>query len=81
MAKIDIIRNVPRLGLSRTEVALAIGVAPNTVDEMVREGMLPRPRRWHTRKFWRIAELEAAMAEWPVDGEQEVDVSNWRASA
>ncbi|MCO4316300.1 hypothetical protein M8997_003820 [Phyllobacterium sp. 21LDTY02-6] len=81
MAKIESLRNIPRLGLSRAEVAIAIGVAPNTVDEMVKEGMLPRPRRWHTRKFWRIAELEAAMAEWPVDGEEEVDVSGWRASA
>jgi predicted DNA-binding transcriptional regulator AlpA len=81
MAKIESLRNIPRLGLSRVEVAIALGVAPNTVDEMVKEGKLPRPRRWHTRKFWRIPELEAAMSEWPVDGEEEAEISSWRATA
>ncbi|MGN7770781.1 hypothetical protein [Phyllobacterium sp. 22552] len=80
MARTETTRNIPRLGLNRTEVALAMGVAPNTVDAMVKEGALPPARIWHTRKFWRIAEIEAAMAEWPVDGEREADVSSWRAS-
>jgi len=67
---VDPVRNIPRLGLSRAEVALALGVAPNTVDAMVKEGMLPRPRRWHNRKFWLVREVEAAMNDlWPVDGE------------
>lgn len=72
--------NVPRLALSRIEAAAAIGVAPNSFDKMVAEGVLPRPRKWHTRKFWLIWELETAMNDWPVDGDPEVDVSSWRAS-
>jgi|UPI00056580EE predicted DNA-binding transcriptional regulator AlpA len=65
---VDISRNVPRLGLNRSEVALAIGVSVNTVDLMVEEGFLPRPRKWHSRKVWLVAEVAATMSEWPEDG-------------
>ncbi|WP_234906236.1 AlpA family transcriptional regulator [Rhizobium rhizogenes] len=61
-------RSVPRLGLSRAEVALSIGVSVNTVDKMVEEGALPLPRKWHTRKIWIVAEVEAAMMRWSSDG-------------
>lgn len=61
--------NVPRLGLSREELALAIGVSPNSIDRMVDEGMLPPPRCWHTRRIWRVAEIDAFMAEWPTAGQ------------
>lgn len=68
------IRNIPRLGLNRNELALAIGVSVNTVDKMVQDGALPPPRKWNTRKIWIIAEVEAAMHEWPIDGEPTPDV-------
>lgn len=74
-------RNVPRLGLNREEVALSLGVAPNTVDKMVAEGVLPQPRIWHSRKIWRMIEIEAAMNEWPAAGDDTAATSNWRASA
>lgn len=61
-------RAVPRLGLNRTELALAIGVSPSTVDLMVTEGALPHPRKWHSREIWILAEVEAAMFSWPSDG-------------
>ena len=76
-------RPVPRIGLSRAEVALAIGVSGNTVDLMVSEGMLPAPRRWHTRKIWLVAEIEAALAAWPSEEDarqRPLDMSDeWRA--
>ncbi|MCZ4501015.1 MAG: hypothetical protein JWQ74_3570 [Marmoricola sp.] len=62
-------RPVPRIALSRTEVATAIGVSPDSVDTMVDEGVLPRPRRWHTRKIWLVAEIEAFLTELPSDGQ------------
>lgn len=65
---IDLTRNVPRLGLNRAEVAMSIGVSPNTVDAMVNEGFLPKPRRWSSRKVWLVHEVVAAMAEWPEEG-------------
>lgn len=61
-------QSVPRLCLNRNEVAASLGVSPNTVDEMVREGNLPEPKRWHTRKLWLVSEISAYIAEWPTDG-------------
>lgn len=84
---IDLSRNVPRLGLNRSEVAVALGVSANTVDVMVEEGFLPRPRKWHTRKVWLVSDILTAMAAWPEDGilvkrEEDADDSDdWRASA
>ncbi|TCN30286.1 helix-turn-helix transcriptional regulator [Sinorhizobium americanum] len=62
------VRTVPRIGLNRDEVALALGVSVNTVDQMVEEGYLPKPKRWHTRKVWQVSAIEAALSEWPEDG-------------
>lgn len=62
-------RPVPRISLNRTEVALAIGVSLNAIDEMVKEGALPQPRRWRKRKIWLVAEIEAALTELPQDGQ------------
>ncbi|TCU20875.1 hypothetical protein EV130_112255 [Rhizobium azibense] len=83
---VDLSRNVPRLGLNRSEVAMAIGVSANTVDLMVEEGYLPKPRKWHTRKVWLVSDIVTAMASWPEDGiprqrEDADDSDDWRASA
>jgi predicted DNA-binding transcriptional regulator AlpA len=76
-------RLVPRIGLNRAELAIAIGVSPNTIDRMVEEGALPPPRKWHSRKIWIVTEVEAAMLEWPSDGRpvQDADMDEWKASA
>ncbi|MCV9997301.1 hypothetical protein OE766_03490 [Pararhizobium sp. YC-54] len=74
-------RNIPRLGLNRNELALAIGVSVNTVDKMVQDGALPPPRKWNTRKIWIVSEVEASMLEWPADGAPIDDDDEWRATA
>lgn len=75
------VRSIPRLCLNRAEVAISIGVSPNTVDAMVREGFLPKPRKWHTRKVWLVSEIEAALFEWPADeAGHHGDDDEWRAS-
>ena len=61
-------RPIVRLALNRAEVAMAIGVRAGSVDQMVEEGMLPPPRRWHSRKLWLVSEIEARLNEWPIDG-------------
>jgi len=76
---------IPRIGLSRAEVAISIGVSPNTVDVMVSEGMLPPPKKWHSRKVWLISEIVAAMAEWPTEahgafGRASDDGEEWQAA-
>ncbi|WP_136617012.1 MULTISPECIES: hypothetical protein [Mesorhizobium] len=63
--------SVPRIAMSLTKVAIAMDVSPTSVLQMVEEGLLPRPRVWHSRKLWRVAEIDAALAEWPTDGEQQ----------
>lgn len=64
-------RPIVRLALSRTEVALAIGVSVGSVDQMVSEGALPPPRKWHSRKLWLVSEIEAYLNEWPSDGQED----------
>lgn len=64
-----------RLALSRVDVALAIGVSASSVDQMVKEGALPPPRKWHSRKLWLVSEIEAYLNEWPVEGEP--GLSDW----
>lgn len=88
MSARSIDRTVPRISLNRDEVALAIGVSATTVDVMVEEGALPRPRVWHSRKVWLVSALEAAVREWPEagtpagkqKGDADDDSEDWRAS-
>jgi len=77
-------RPIPRISLTRTEVALAIGFSPDTVDAMVEAGALPQPRRWHKRKIWLVSEIEAALTELPQDGQiaapgEDGDNQDWSA--
>ncbi|TPM66282.1 hypothetical protein FJ965_14015 [Mesorhizobium sp. B2-2-1] len=65
---------VPRMAMSLAKVAIALDVSPNSVLQMVEEGLLPRPRVWRRRKLWRVAEIDAALAEWPTDGDEEGEV-------
>lgn len=64
-------RPIIRLALSRTEVALAVGVSASSVDQMIAEGALPHPRKWHSRKLWLVSEVEAYLNEWSSDGSQD----------
>jgi hypothetical protein len=69
--KHDIVTPVPRMALSLSKVAIALDVSPNTVLQMVEQGRLPRPKVWGRRKLWRVVEIDAALAEWPSDREDE----------
>jgi hypothetical protein len=72
--------NVQRLAFNRTELALSLGVSVNTVDIMVAEGFLPPARRWHTRKLWIVAEVQAYLSEWPAADAGADTASEWRAT-
>lgn len=75
--KLALRRPIIRLALSRTEVAMSIGVSAGSVDQMVREGVLPPPRSWHSRKLWLVSEVEASLNEWPIDGETPSEEVPW----
>lgn len=67
--RLSAMRPVPRVCLNRSELAMSLGFSVGSVDEMVREGALPKPRRWRGRLVWLLAEIDAALQEWPTDGE------------
>lgn len=66
-------RPIVRLALTRAELALSIGMSTSSIDKMVEEGVLPPPRRWHTRKIWVVSEVEAALLDLPIDDDASVN--------
>lgn len=61
--------SLPPRGLSRVLAAGYIGVSPRTFDHMVKDGTMPRPRRYGARVFWDRVELDEAFASIPRDDE------------
>jgi predicted DNA-binding transcriptional regulator AlpA len=60
----------PRL-ISREAAAAYVCVSPNTFDEMVTDGRMPKAKTiWGTRKGWDVRQLDAAVDALPHDGEK-----------
>jgi predicted DNA-binding transcriptional regulator AlpA len=57
----------PRRGLSREEAAAYVSVSPNFFDSMIRDGLMPGPKRVKTRVFWDRHQLDAAFDSLPGD--------------
>jgi excisionase family DNA binding protein len=58
----------PRL-LKREQAAAYLSVSPNTFDEMVRDGRMPRPKLLGgRRRAWDIRALDVAIDQLPIDG-------------
>lgn len=55
-------RVVPKLALTRTEAAEALGITPVTVDRLAKRGLL-RPSRATRRPLYAIAEIERFLKE------------------
>ena len=59
----------PRL-ISREAAAAYVCVSPNTFDEMVSDGRMPRPRVLSRhRRAWDVRALDLAIDRLPVDGD------------
>jgi hypothetical protein len=66
----------PRL-LGRTAAASYVSVSPVTFDEMVKRGMMPRPKVLiGTRKAWDIRQLDEAVDALPADTEIRPDAGD-----
>jgi hypothetical protein len=52
----------PKLALTRTETAVALGVAPVTIDRLTKRGLL-RPSRATRRPLYPIWEIERFLRE------------------
>ncbi|WP_035713511.1 helix-turn-helix transcriptional regulator [Azorhizobium doebereinerae] len=60
--------SLPPRGLSRVEAAAYIGVSPGLLDEMIRDGRMPPPKRMNTRTVWDRYELDTAFSALPNAG-------------
>lgn len=57
-------------GLSRTEAAWLIGVSPTMWDSLVRDGLMPKPKRIGSRTIWDRAAVERAWGAIPEEGSE-----------
>jgi predicted DNA-binding transcriptional regulator AlpA len=54
--------------IGREAAAAYVCVSPNTFDQMVADGMMPRPRRLSERRVaWDVRELDVAVDRLPVE--------------
>ena len=61
------------LGLSRTQAAEYVGIGSTKFDELVSDGMMPRPKVIGSRKLWERREIEMSFDNLPVDGNNDWD--------
>lgn len=52
--------SLPPRGLTREQAAAYIGVSPSLFDEMVRDGRMPKPKRFNARTVWDKQRLDLA---------------------
>jgi predicted DNA-binding transcriptional regulator AlpA len=70
----------PRI-ISREAAAAYVNVSPNTFDLMVRNGVMPSPKKlWGHRKGWDVQALDAAADNLTVEEQQQDDGWNDDAS-
>jgi hypothetical protein len=70
----------PPRGLSRVEASAYVNVSPSLFDQMIREGLMPKPKRVHSRTIWDRLALDAAFAALPDEGEKPAD-NPWHRGA
>lgn len=69
MTSLSASRPIPRIALNKNELAMAIGFSLHEIDDMIVDGVLPKPRRRGRRRYWLITEIEAALTDQPYEGE------------
>ena len=62
--------------LGRIKLAEELDVSPTTVDDLVKDGRLPSPRKIKSRVLWLRSEVEAAVEDWPLR-DQPAPVDDW----
>jgi predicted DNA-binding transcriptional regulator AlpA len=67
----------PRL-VAREAAASYVCVSPNTFDEMVRDGRMPRPKRLGPHRIaWDVRALDAAVDRLPTEGDNGTVDGTW----
>jgi excisionase family DNA binding protein len=67
-APLSRIRPVPRRGLSHDEACQYVGVSATIFDRMVKDGRMPRPKRFDGRLVYDLYALDRAFDALPDDG-------------
>lgn len=76
-ARSEILPNsLPPRGLCREVAAAYIGVSGTKLDEMIREGVMPKPRIHGARRLWDRSELDIAFGNLP-HADESVEVNPW----
>jgi excisionase family DNA binding protein len=60
--------SLPPRGLSRVEAARYVGISPTTFDELIKEGLMPGPKRLRGRTVWDRKALDEAFESLPTEG-------------
>jgi hypothetical protein len=60
-----------RRGLGESEAAIYVGLGATKFGELVKAGVMPRPRRVGSQRIWDIDDLDAAFKALPREGEEE----------
>ena len=68
--------SLPPIGLSRVQAAAYVGVSPTMFDRMVKEGIMPKPKRVGGRMIWYRLALDEHFAAIP-SGDDEPKASVW----
>lgn len=61
----------PPRGLSREEAAQYVGVSPSKFSELVKERIMPRPKKVGGRVIWDRHQLDSAFSALPDDEDRE----------
>jgi predicted DNA-binding transcriptional regulator AlpA len=71
MSKHYVIPAHERAGLSRLEAAEMIGVSPTLFDQLVRDGIMPPPKKIGRRRVWKRQDVEKWFDDLPYAGVDE----------
>ena len=78
--KPDLISYPPR-GLSREEAARYVGVSARTFDQMIADGLMPKPKRQRGRVIWDRIALDLAFNDLPDEAGNKIDEAKRRGEA
>lgn len=74
----DFVLPYPPRGMRRPEAAAYVGVSPSLFDQMVNNGVMPKPRRYKSRTvIWDRLEIEEAFSCLPKDESDKPVRSLW----
>ncbi|MBB4120206.1 helix-turn-helix transcriptional regulator [Martelella radicis] len=62
--------------LSRAEAAAYCGVSPATFDKMMRDKLVPKPKRIYARTVWDIRALDCALDALPSEDDDSIPENN-----